>query len=45
MLGYDKPLKWNYTGDGGVRIEIPDALQSPENRPCEYAWTFRFEID
>jgi hypothetical protein len=40
VLGYNKPLKWSLTGDGGVRIEIPDALQSPENSPCEYAWTF-----
>jgi alpha-L-fucosidase len=44
LLGYDKPLKWNLTGDGGVRIEIPDVLQSPENRPCEYAWAFKFLI-
>ena len=45
LLGYDKPLKWNLTGDGGVRIEIPEALQSSENRPCEYAWAFKFEVD
>jgi alpha-L-fucosidase len=43
LLGYDKPLKWSPAGDGGVRIEIPDVLQSPENRPCDYTWTFRFE--
>ncbi|MDR1223241.1 MAG: hypothetical protein LBL07_10265 [Tannerella sp.] len=43
LLGYSKPLKWSSIGDGGVRIEIPAALQSPENRPCKYAWVFRIE--
>jgi alpha-L-fucosidase len=43
LLGYNKPLKWSLTSDGGIRIEIPDALQSPENRPCKYAWAFRIE--
>ncbi|MDR1130247.1 MAG: alpha-L-fucosidase, partial [Prevotellaceae bacterium] len=45
LLGYSKPLKWSSTFDGGVRIEIPAALQSPENRPCKYAWTFKFEVE
>jgi alpha-L-fucosidase len=45
LLGYDKPLKWQPTGDGGVKVEIPEALQSSENRPCEYAWAFKFEVD
>ena len=43
LLGYNKPLKWSLTSDGSIRIEIPDTLQSPENRPCEYAWAFRIE--
>jgi hypothetical protein len=37
LLGYSKPLKWQSTGDGGIKIEILDALQLPENRSCEYA--------
>jgi alpha-L-fucosidase len=45
LIGYDKPLKWQSAGDGGIRIEIPDALKTPENRPCEYAWTFQFEVN
>jgi lysophospholipase L1-like esterase len=40
LLGYDKPLRWTLT-DGGVTIELPDELQSPENRPCRHAWGFR----
>ncbi|MDR3260898.1 MAG: alpha-L-fucosidase [Tannerella sp.] len=43
LLGYKKPLKWSMTDDG-VKIEIPEALQSPENRPCEHAWAFKFEV-
>ncbi|KAA6308023.1 hypothetical protein EZS27_040302, partial [termite gut metagenome] len=43
MLGYNKPLKWTQT-DNGLKVAIPDKLQSPENRPCEHAWGFRFEI-
>jgi alpha-L-fucosidase len=45
LLGYSKPLEWESTGDGGIKIEIPDALQTPENRPCEYMWAFRFEVE
>jgi hypothetical protein len=26
----------------GLVIEIPEALQDPAKRPCEYAWTLRF---
>ncbi|MDR1593280.1 MAG: alpha-L-fucosidase [Prevotellaceae bacterium] len=43
LLGYSNPLKWQPTSDGGIKIEIPEALQTPENRPCEYAWAFRIE--
>jgi alpha-L-fucosidase len=44
LLGYKKPLKWTMT-EQGVIIEIPNELQSPENRPCKYAWGFRFEVE
>ena len=40
LLGYEKPLKWTYT-DEGVNIEIPESLQAPENRPCNYAWCIK----
>jgi alpha-L-fucosidase len=42
LLGYKKPLKWQQTAEG-VKIEIPDELQSPENRACEHAWGFLFQ--
>jgi alpha-L-fucosidase len=37
LFGNKKPLKWTQTTEG-VRIEMPD------NKPCEYAWGFQFEI-
>jgi alpha-L-fucosidase len=43
LLGYNKPLQWT-VNDQGITITIPDELQKPENRPCEHAWGFRFEI-
>jgi alpha-L-fucosidase len=43
MLGYKKSLRWSQTKDG-VKVIIPDKLQSPENRPCEYAWGFKMEV-
>jgi alpha-L-fucosidase len=44
LFGYKKPLKWTLT-ENGVKIIIPQELQSPENKPCEYAWGFEFKIN
>jgi alpha-L-fucosidase len=44
MFGYKKPLKWTQT-DKGVQIILPQELQKPENRPCQYAWGFQFKIN
>jgi alpha-L-fucosidase len=43
LFGYKKPLKWTQTSEG-VKIAIPEALQSPENRPCKYAWGLKFQV-
>ncbi|MDR0814204.1 MAG: alpha-L-fucosidase [Bacteroidales bacterium] len=43
LFGYKKPLKWSQT-DTGVKVIIPNEVQSPENRPCEHAWGFRIEV-
>ncbi|MDR2683051.1 MAG: alpha-L-fucosidase [Dysgonamonadaceae bacterium] len=40
LLGYPTPLKWTALEEG-IKIEIPEALQLPEKRPCEHAWAFR----
>jgi alpha-L-fucosidase len=44
LFGYDKPLKWTQTANG-VKIVIPEELQDPKNRPCEFAWGLEFEVD
>jgi len=44
LFGYKKPLKWTWTNNG-VKIDIPETLQSRGNRPCEYAWIFQFEVN
>ncbi|MDR1383977.1 MAG: alpha-L-fucosidase [Planctomycetaceae bacterium] len=44
LLGYSSPLKWSAT-ETGVKIILPKKLQSPANRPCDYAWTFKIEVD
>ncbi|MDR2344806.1 MAG: hypothetical protein LBE18_01945, partial [Planctomycetaceae bacterium] len=43
LLGYEKPLQWTQTGNG-IKIAIPEELQDPKNRPCQYAWTFKFNV-
>ena len=43
LLGYEKALEWNDLGEEGTEILIPTDLQSEENRPCDYAWVFKFK--
>jgi alpha-L-fucosidase len=42
LFGYKKPLKWSQTNEG-IKVIIPNELQSSENRPCEHAWGFKIE--
>jgi alpha-L-fucosidase len=41
MLGYSKPLQHRWDAARGLVVMLPDALQSPQNRPGEFAWGFR----
>jgi len=41
MLGWPEPLKWNKS-DHGCKIEIP--VMSPQELPCEHAWTIKIPI-
>lgn len=42
LLGYEKPLSWERT-EKGIIITIPQALQ---RKPfCQYAWTFKIQIE
>ena len=41
MLGYDQPLEWESDEGGMTIIQIPENLQYPQKRPCQYAWAFK----
>lgn len=43
LLGSASLLRWTQNRDTGLMIEIPQALQAVENRPCQQAWVFRME--
>jgi alpha-L-fucosidase len=38
MFGYPEPMKWKYDPATGLKIEIPEAMQSEDRRPNQYAW-------
>ena len=38
MFGYPDPMKWTFDSATGLRIEIPEQLQTEGRRPNEYAW-------
>ena len=44
MLGVRQPLKWTYDAAKGLIVNIPEELQEPGRRPCEYAWAVRIPI-
>jgi alpha-L-fucosidase len=42
LLGAATPLQWRNT-DQGLLVEIPEGLQPPEKRPCQFAWALRIQ--
>jgi alpha-L-fucosidase len=44
LLGYREPLEWA-PAKKGIRVRLPEKLQSPENRPCKHAWVFQIETE
>jgi alpha-L-fucosidase len=42
MLGFDKTLEWEYSGEG-IKVKFPEWLQDEKNRPCQYAWTLKIK--
>lgn len=44
LLGYDRPLEWSVS-NGKTTVSIPGELQAEENRPCQYAYTFKIMND
>ena len=43
MLGVSTPLAWKQDARSLV-INVPEALQVPDNRPCKYAWVFKIPM-
>lgn len=41
LLGYDVPLDWEYNGDEGLIIEVPD--EAREDQKVSPAWVFKVE--
>jgi hypothetical protein len=36
-------LPWKFDSENGTTITLPENLQQSTNRPCEYAWSLKFE--
>ena len=43
LLGSDAKMRWNYDSAKGTTLKFPASLQQPGNRPCEFAWSLKFE--
>jgi alpha-L-fucosidase len=44
MFGYPEPMKWRFDAALGLKIEIPESLQSEGRRPNQYAWGWKIRI-
>jgi len=43
LLGSPEELRWEFDSSRGTAIIFPENLQQAANRPCDYAWSLRFE--
>lgn len=43
LLGSHEELAWKFDSTQGVIVTLPENLQQADNRPCEYAWSLKFE--
>jgi hypothetical protein len=41
MFGHPEPMKWNFDPAAGLTIELPERVQSEEQRPNYYAWGWK----
>ena len=44
LLGSDARLSWKFDSGKGTTITFPENLQQADNRPCNYAWSLKFEV-
>jgi alpha-L-fucosidase len=43
LLGSDARLSWKFDSAQGTTITLPENLQQAANRPCNYAWSLKFD--
>lgn len=43
LLGSNAELAWSFDAASGTTITLPENLQDARNRPCQYAWSLKFE--
>lgn len=43
LLGSEETLKWQFDSAAGTIVTLPERMQQASNRPCDYAWSLRFE--
>jgi len=44
LLGSRAELSWKFDSAKGTTITLPENLQQPDNRPCDYAWSLKFQV-
>lgn len=44
LLGSRADLSWKFDSAQGTTITLPENLQQAANRPCDYAWSLKFEV-
>ena len=41
LFGSPDPLAWEFSGEGALVVNLPEAWQDEENRPVKHAWVLR----
>jgi alpha-L-fucosidase len=44
LLGLVSELPWKFDSARGTTVNLPENLQQPSNRPCDHAWSLKFEM-
>ena len=44
LLGSNAKLPWKFDSAKGTTVTLPENLQQADNRPCDYAWSLKFEV-
>jgi alpha-L-fucosidase len=43
LLGSNAELQWKWDSTSATMIDLPENLQQPSNRPCDFAWSLKME--